>query len=128
MGATSALVFRNLDCLSLFAFRANTTLLAFKTLLFLFFPKSALLNWECGLSTDAAYTWTFTVLKFLNIIKSIWGKLYSGNGCWRHLGKIARDFKIGNFEGSSIWFKQVLERENQLQKYLLSSCLLLPFR
>ena len=40
---------------------ANTTLLAFKTLLFLFFPKSALPNWECGLSTDAAYTWTFTV-------------------------------------------------------------------
>ena len=61
MGATSALVFRNLDCLSLFAFIANTTLLAFKTLLFLFFPKSALPNWECGLSTDAAYTWTFTV-------------------------------------------------------------------
>ena len=59
MGATSALVFRNLDCLSLFAF---TTLLAFKTLLFLFFPKFALLNWECDLSTDAAYTWTFTVI------------------------------------------------------------------
>ena len=58
------LVFRNLDCLSLFAFKANTTLLAFKTLLFLFFPKSALLNWECGLSTDAVYTWTFTVYLF----------------------------------------------------------------
>ena len=41
---------------------ANTTLLAFKTLLFLFFPKSALPNWECGLSMDAAYTWTFTVI------------------------------------------------------------------
>ena len=25
------------------------------------FPKSALLNWGCGLSTDAAYTQTFTV-------------------------------------------------------------------
>ena len=71
MGATSALVFRNLDCLSLFAFKANTTLLAFKTLLFLFFPKSALLNWECGLSTDAAYTWTFTVIEM-----PIKGKLF----------------------------------------------------
>ena len=40
---------------------ANTTVLAFKTLLFLFFPKSVLPNWECSLSTDAAYTWTFTV-------------------------------------------------------------------
>ena len=39
---------------------ANTTLLAFQTL-FLFFSKSALPNWECSLSTDAAYTWTFTV-------------------------------------------------------------------
>ena len=68
MGATSALVFRNLDCLSLFAFRANTTLLAFKTLLFLFFPKSALLNWECSLSTDAAYTWTFTVLHSMHAV------------------------------------------------------------
>ena len=66
MGATFALVFRNLDCLSLFAFIANTTLLAFKTFLFLFFPKSALLNWECGLSTDAAYTWMFTVDKIMN--------------------------------------------------------------
>ena len=28
----------------------------------LFFPKSAIPNWKCGLSTDAAYTWTFTVI------------------------------------------------------------------
>ena len=47
---------------------ANTTLLAFKTLLFLFFPKSALPNWECGLSTDAAYTWTFTVSPFATFL------------------------------------------------------------
>ena len=37
-----------------------------------------------------------------NIIKSIWGKLYSGHGCWRHLGQIAKNCKIGNFESSSI--------------------------
>ena len=43
-------------------FNSNTTLLELQTLLFLFFPKSALLNWGCGLSTDAAYTWTFTVV------------------------------------------------------------------
>ena len=61
-------MFRNLVCLSLFAFIANTTLLAFKTLLFLFFPISVLLNWECGLPTDAAYTWTFTVLLLLFIL------------------------------------------------------------
>ena len=48
---------------------ANTTLLACKTL-FLFFPKSALPNWECGLSTDAAYTWTFTVTKFTTSFRS----------------------------------------------------------
>ena len=35
--------------------------------------------------------------------------------------------KIGNFESSSIWLKQALERENQLQKYLLLSCLLPTF-
>ena len=34
----------------------------FKPYCFYFFPKSALLNWGCGLSTDAAYTRTFTVL------------------------------------------------------------------
>ena len=33
----------------------------FKPYCFYFFPKSALLNWRCSLSTDAAYTWTFTV-------------------------------------------------------------------
>ena len=33
----------------------------FKRYCFYFFPKSAVLNWGCGLSTDAAYTWTFTV-------------------------------------------------------------------
>ena len=43
---------------------------------------------------------------------------------WDKLQKIA---KLGNFESSSIWLKQALERENQLQKYLLSSCLLPKF-
>ena len=47
-------------CRSLFVY-SNTTLLELQTLLFLSFPKSALLNWGCGLSTDAAYTGTFTV-------------------------------------------------------------------
>ena len=40
----------------------NTTLLKLQTVLFLFFPNSALPNWVCGLSMDTAYTWTFTVL------------------------------------------------------------------
>ena len=31
----------------------------FKPYCFYFFPKSALLNWGCGLSTNAAYTRTF---------------------------------------------------------------------
>ena len=35
------------------------------------------------------------------------------------LGKIAKNSKIGNFEGSSIWFKRALERENRLEKYRL---------
>ena len=33
----------------------------FKLYCFYFFPNSALPNRGCGLSTDAAYTWTFTV-------------------------------------------------------------------
>ena len=60
MATTSAPVFRNLVCWSLFVY-SNTTLLELQTLLFLFFPKSALLSWGCGLSTDAAYTRMFTV-------------------------------------------------------------------
>ena len=40
-----------------------------QTLLFLFFPKSALLNWGCGLYTDAAYTRTFTAV-------CIWAKWF----------------------------------------------------
>ena len=36
----------------------------------------------------------------------------------------AKNYKIGNFWGSSIWLKQATERENHLQKYLLLSCLL----
>ena len=54
------LVFRNLDCLSLVVC-SNTTLVKLQTVLFLFFPNSALRNRECGLSMDAAYTRTFTV-------------------------------------------------------------------
>ena len=42
-------------------------------------------------------------------------------------GKLQKNCKIGNFEGSSICLKQALERENQLQKYLLSSYLLPTF-
>ena len=53
-------VFRNPDCLSLVVC-SNTTLLKLETLLFLFFPNSALQNRGCGLSMDAAYTQTFTV-------------------------------------------------------------------
>ena len=47
-------------CQSLFVC-SDTTLLELQTLLFSFFPKSVLLNWGCGLSTDAAYTRTFMV-------------------------------------------------------------------
>ena len=53
MGATSALVFRNLVCLSLFAFIANTTLLAFKTFGCVFTTTIVSLNIPGGvLSTD----------------------------------------------------------------------------
>ena len=44
--------------LSLFVY-GNTTVLELQTLLFSFFPKYALPNWGCDLSTDAAYTRTF---------------------------------------------------------------------
>ena len=37
----------------------------FKLYCITFFPKSALLNSGCGLSTDAAYTWTFKVGVYL---------------------------------------------------------------
>ena len=67
------------------------------------------------------------ILKFINIIKSIWGKLYSSHGCWRHPRQVAKNYKIGNFEGSSIWLKQALDREYQLQKHFLSSYLLSTF-
>ena len=60
-------VFRNLDCFSLVVC-SNTTLLKLQTWLFLFFPNSALRNRECGLSMDAAYTWTFTV----SVIRAIY--------------------------------------------------------
>ena len=46
------LVFRNRDCLSLF-FCSNTTLVELRTLVLLFFPKSAFPNWGCGFSQDA---------------------------------------------------------------------------
>ena len=54
------------------------------------------------------------------------------NISWQWLLKTPREnctknCKIGNFEGSSIWFKEALERANQLQKHLLSFCLLPPF-
>jgi len=59
MATTSMLVFRNRDCLSLFALlfvSSDTILLEVQTLLFLFFPKSAFPNWGYGLSKDAAYS------------------------------------------------------------------------
>ena len=60
MSTTFKSVFRNLACLALFIY-SSTTVLELQTLLFLFFFKSVLPNWGCGLSKDAAYTRTFTV-------------------------------------------------------------------
>jgi len=57
------LVFRNCDnivCHCLFL--AIQLYGNFKLYCFYFFPKSAFPNYGCGLSKDAAYTWTFTVL------------------------------------------------------------------
>ena len=63
-------VFRNLDCLSLVVC-SNTTLLKLETALFLFFSNSALGNRGCGLSMDAAYARTFTVvLLYENVMKN----------------------------------------------------------
>ena len=59
MSTTFKSVFRNLACLSLFIY-SSTTVLELQTL-FLFFFKSVLPNWGCGLSKDAAYTRTFMV-------------------------------------------------------------------
>ena len=39
----------------------------FKLYCFYFFPNSALPNRGCGLSTDAAYTWTFTVYSLVKV-------------------------------------------------------------
>ena len=39
-------------------------------------------------------------------------------------GKLQKKCKIGNFEDSSIWLKQALNREYQPQKYFVSSYLL----
>ena len=60
IATTTTSVFRNLDCLSLVDC-GNTTLLKIQTVLFLFFPNSALRNRGCGLSMNAAYTRMFTV-------------------------------------------------------------------
>ena len=60
MATTSTSVFGNLARLSLFVY-SNRTVLVLQTLLFFIFPNSALPNWGCGLSKDAAYTRTFTV-------------------------------------------------------------------
>ena len=54
MAATSTTLFRNLAHLPLFVY-SDTTILELQIQLFLFFPKSALPNWGCGLSKDAAY-------------------------------------------------------------------------
>ena len=66
MAATSTSLFQNLARLSLFVY-SNTTVLKLQTQLFLLFPKSALPNWGCGLSKDAAYIRTFTVLKIADV-------------------------------------------------------------
>ena len=71
ISTTSMSVFRNLDCLSLVVC-SNTTLLKLQSVLFLFFPNSALRNRECGLSMDAAYTRTFTVLLWRRLLVSGW--------------------------------------------------------
>ena len=42
-------------------------------------------------------------------------------------GKLQNNRQIGNFEGSSTWLKQALDRKCQLQKYFLSSYLLFTF-
>ena len=42
-------------------------------------------------------------------------------------GKLAKNCKIGNVEGSSIWLNQALDREYQLQRFFHSSCLLSTF-
>ena len=42
-------------------------------------------------------------------------------------GKLQKNYKIGQFGGSSIWLQQALERGIYLQKYLLSSSLLHKF-
>ena len=42
-------------------------------------------------------------------------------------GKLQKNCKIGNVEVSSIWFKQALDREYQLQRFSHSSYLLSAF-
>ena len=61
IATTSMSVFQNLDCLSLVVC-SDTILLKFKIVLFFLIPDSALRNRGCGLSIDAAYIRTFTVL------------------------------------------------------------------
>ena len=62
MATTSAPVFRNLVCRSLFVY-SNTTLLELQTLLFLFFSKicasklGVRLIYGCGLYTDVYGSW-----------------------------------------------------------------------
>ena len=56
----------------------------------LFFPKSALLNLGCGLSTDAAYTWTFTVL--CRVLKGLKGVINVD------LGKVSTGLPTVNFD------------------------------
>ena len=85
MAATSAkLVFRNLDCLPLFM--SIQLCWNFELYCFYFFPKSALSNWGCGLSTDAAYTWTFTITQLFSFSPE-------GSSYWE-----STVFAFGNFE------------------------------
>ena len=53
----------------------------FRLCCFYFFPNSALRNRGCGLSMDAAYTWTFTVIFILSAV--VWSSLFSVWLAWQ---------------------------------------------
>ena len=84
------------------------------------FASRALIGWNLKTCQTEISRYSFHMNRaYIDIEVSKYHKIY--------LGKIAKNSKIGNFEGSSIWFKRALEKENRLQKYRLSSCLLSPF-
>ena len=87
----------------------------FKPYCFYFFPKSALLNWGCGLSTDAAYTWTFTVgvLLLLAPAELIKGAFSSSGKCRNTAGDLPE-----------IWREPCLTESTALVKIILRKWLL----